>query len=330
MVKFTHLLPGKEIPDNIKKCLEEQPARSGMYNWIFVHKGEINTWGTIKDNLDDYDQIQMNMSPKDMILIPLIRRALKGSSTKLILNNDYVCEYWHQWDIDPYKYDRLQRMGDMVFGTEPHQVSQMIDGTFCIPHATNTKVLKHLGSVYDEDSVGFIFHWWAGDTYIGSRTLKKIQKKFGIKSSRVYGYWEQWDKMRKYKTYMFDDIAPLMRFPEFAQRIQGEKVIYDPNPCHTYGRNGVELACFRKPVVGSDRVFSYNKLFPDLVCDPFDYRATEKKFKLALNNDKVQDILDKAYKDVEYFNYDNSRKRWKEACDIAFDRGGTQWYTKQD
>ena len=43
-MKFTHIMGAVEIPPYIKDCLSEQPARSGMYNWIFAFKGEVNTF----------------------------------------------------------------------------------------------------------------------------------------------------------------------------------------------------------------------------------------------------------------------------------------------
>lgn len=330
-MRFSHIVGGYEVPPNIKKCLEEQPARSGMYNWIFAHKGEINTYAGIIDRLDEYDQVQINMSPRDMVWIPEIRRRLKGSSTKLIINNDYVCEYWGKWGIDPFNYDAIQRMGDMVFSTEPNQVSNMIDGTFVIPHPTNTKILKRLGTAYDNDSVGYIYHWWAPENmYLGSRTLRKLKQQFGWKKNRIYGWNPRNDKMAQHVEVMFDDIADLQQFPDFAQQIQGERLVYDPNPYHTYGRNGVELACFKKPVVGSNRVFSYQKLFPGLTISPMDFNDTKKKFELVFKDkEKINQMVEDAYEKVEYFNYKNSVKRWNEACDIAFDRGGTTWYQKQ-
>lgn len=336
-MKFSHVLPGNSIPENVKKCLEEQPGRSGMYNWIFLHQGEINIWEQIKDRLDEYDQIQINMSPADLILIPEIRRKIdsSGAKTKLILNNDYVCEYWGKWNIDPFRYDEIQRMGDMVFGTEENQVSNMIDGTFCIPHPTNTEGLKHLGSAVKgkKDHIAFIYHWWAPDNmYIPARMLRKLKEKYGLKL-KMYGFMARGDsQMEKYRNYLFDEIVELESFPDFAQAIQGAALIFDPNPMHTYGRNGVEAACFRIPVVGSNRVFSYNLLFKPLTVDPYNFREVEKAFDKVLNPDNtvwLKELLDKAYIDVEYFNYENSRKRWEEACEIAFKRGGRDYYGKQ-
>jgi hypothetical protein len=332
-IKFTHVMGARTIPTHIQECLNEQPARSGMYNWIFVFKGEINTYWSIKGKLHEYDIIQCNMSPRDMPTILEIRDELTrtgNTKTKLVINNDYVCECWGKWGIDPFYYDHVQRQGDMVFGTEPHQVSNMLPGTFVIPHATNTKMLKKMGSDVENDSVAFTYHWWAGQTYLPHRTLERVKAKYGVKKATMYAYNPTSDEMKTGTKLMWDKVQPMLDFPDFAEQIQGERCVYDPNPCHTYGRNGVELACWGKPVVGSDRVFSYNKLFPELVCDPFDFKATMEKFDIVFNQpEKLKKILDKAYDEVEYFNYENSKKRFIDALKVCEARGWNEWYKAQ-
>jgi hypothetical protein len=331
-MKFTHVMGANEIPDYIQSCLKEQPAGSGMYNWIFAFKGEVNTYNSIKGKLDNYDILQVNMSPLDFQTIIDIRAELtrtENTKTKLVINNDYVCECWSDWDIDPRFYDSIQRMGDMVFGTEPHQVSNMINGTFCIPHPTNTKWIKRLGTDGhgESNSIGYIFHWWEGGTYLPYRTVEKVKDKYGIKKSNVYGYKPQHDKMRKFVQLTWDNVMPLDEFPNYAERLMKDKIVYDPNPFHTYGRNGVEAACWGVPIVGSNRVFSYNKLFPEFACDPYDFKATMEKFDFIMNNpEEVKKIMARAYKEVEWFNYENSKKRFLDAFDIAIKRGGYKWY----
>ena len=331
-LRFVMTLPGNNVPENIKSALLEEPPRSGMYNWLGVFDGGLVPWEKLKDHTDDFDVIQVNMSPMDMSIIPEIRQVLdkKGRKTKLVLNNDYVCEHWGEWGLDPYRYDQIQRMGDMVFGTEKHQVSNMIEGAFTIPHPTHTKLMKRLGrnKKLDENAVGFVFHWWARESYLGSRTLRHVKEKYGA-TSKVVGYWEKYDSMNKFK-YQFDEYLNLTGFNQFATEVKKLKCLYDPNPCHTYGRNCVEAACWGIPVIGSDRVFSQNKLFPDLACDPYDKSAIMSKFEQVFNDEKfVKSVLKKAYDGVEYFNYKNSKQRWLDAFKIAIDRGGVNWYKKR-
>ena len=104
-MKYLNVLAAREIPEGIKHCLSEQPHRAGMYNWIFAHKGEIRTYWDAQDELEDYDVVHVNMSPMDMSIVPEIRRKLgRSSDTKLVINNDHVCEIWKKWDHNPYYY----------------------------------------------------------------------------------------------------------------------------------------------------------------------------------------------------------------------------------
>jgi hypothetical protein len=70
-------------------------------------------------------------------------------------------------------------------------------------------------------------------------------------------------------------------------------------------------------------------LFPELTCDPYDFNATMDCFDIVFNQpEKLKGILDRAYEKVEYFNYENSRKRFLDALKIAVERGGHTWYAK--
>ena len=96
------------------------------------------------------------MSPLDFQTVIEIREELtktNNTHTKLVINNDYVCECWSEWGTMPAYYDSVQKLGDMVFGTEPHQVSNMVNGAFCIPHPTNTEWLKRLTTDTKSDSI---------------------------------------------------------------------------------------------------------------------------------------------------------------------------------
>lgn len=330
-MKFAHTLIGRGIPHHIMEALQEQPHRSGMYNWMLAFKGEIIPYWELRKKLGEYDVVQVNMSPKDLPIIPKLRRQIDREEldTKLVLNNDWVCERWDDWEIDPYKYREYQKMGDMVFGTEPHQVSQMVNGAYCLPHPTNTDALKHLGTDQDENSIGFIYHWWSGEILHPARLFQELKDEYGV-DTKVFGFRPskfQRPMCKKWSKIMFDKLEGLQPFPDYAEKVQGQRALYDPNPYHTYGRNGVEMACWKIPIVGSDRVYSYQKLFPDLTADPYDKDSNKKLMKACLDGeDWVKEAVEKAYEKVEYFNYENSKERFKKALKESVERGGHEWY----
>lgn len=332
-LKYVHVCQ-RITPGAMSALTDEIPSRSGMYNWINVFKGEIQEFRSVntREKLEEYDVIQVNMSPMDSPLIPKIRALLGADSkTMLIVNNDYVCEAWDEaFNMLPEYYDDLQKMGDMVFGTEPHQVSNMINGAFCIPHPTNTKYLKALKSDVKNDSIATIYHWWLGDTYLPSRTANRIKEKHGLSASILYAYSEpERDRMKRWCKIMWDTIMAGMNFVEYFEHLASNKLIYEPCAYHTYGRNTVETACMGVPVVGSDRVLSMRINYPNCCCDPYDAKKTQEIADRLLTDEKWrQEQIDLAYKNVEYFNYENSKKRFMDALNECKARGGHEWYKR--
>lgn len=333
-MKFCHICQ-KITPAIVNALSGEVPARSGMYNWINIFKGEIREFNTFKgkEDFEQYDVIQINMSPMDMVIIPQIRYILgDNSSTQLVINNDYVCETWDEaFQQPPGYYDNLQKMGDMVFSTEPHQVSNMIEGTHVIPHATNTKYLKKFRADGQNNTLGTIFHWWHGDTYLPSRTANLIKKDNGLDQSILYSYQDgsKRDKMYRWAKIMWDKKVGGLNLPEYLEALGSSKLIYEPCAYHTYGRNTVETACIKVPVVGSDRIYSMQINYPNCICDPYDAKKTREIAKKLLTDEKWKDEqVELAHANVEFFNYANSKNRFLNALEISKQRGGSEWYRR--
>jgi hypothetical protein len=331
-LRFLHV--NTRITPDIVSAMEEEPKRSGMYNWFMAFGGDMYPLKEITDDMwANYDVVQINMSPVD---IPLIRKARKkldefAPDTMLVLNNDYVCEAWDiAFGIEPGYYDEVQKMGDLVFSTEPTQVSNMIDGTFVLPHPTRVEHLKTIRAPEQTNDLGIPFHWWSGDTYIPSRTANKIKDKFGLDKTKLFAYVKkERDRMVKWHKTMWDETVGGMNYCDYAQEIASCKLIYEPCNMHTYGRNTVETACYRVPVIGSDRVYSMKMLYPFTICDPYDTKTMMELAEKVLTDDAFRKkVIDYAYEKVEYFNYENSKKRFLDALKIAKDRGGRAWYLK--
>jgi hypothetical protein len=332
-LKFLHV--NTDITDSIQAAMAEVPKRSGMYNWVLAFQGDIYPWKNVtKEMLKDYDVIQVNMSRCDLILVPQIRRVLnsmpESERPMLVLNNDYVCEFWDNFQLHPDEYDELQKLGDMVFSTEHYQVSNMIEGTFCFPHPTNTKYLKKLRGTKKSNTVAFIYHWWCGDTYTPWRIANKIKKKYNLDATRIYAYMDpKTDKMMKFNKFMWDEKIGGLDFVDYVEHLASNKLVLELTPYHTYGRNTVETACCKIPVIGSDRVFSCRENYPETSCDPYDGEEIMRLADKWMTDEKwAQRQIDMAFEKVEYFNYENSRKRFMDALEICKKRGGWKYYQR--
>jgi len=317
-IKFLHCCT--KITDPVKDCLEEVPRRGGMYNWLFLFKGEILPYQYV-DDFEKYDVIQVNMSAVDMNLIPEIRRKLgKSSSTMLVINNDYVAESWAGLGTHPLYYEQIQRLGDMVFGTEPYQTSCLIDGAFCMPHPHYVEVLKHVSideKDKESDSVAVMFHWWEGKTYLPALLIQKIKQQKRI-FARIYGYREEYDDMKRWSKALWDERVTHLRYPDFIEHLLQNTIFIEPVQYHTYGRTTVDTAILGIPTVGSNRVFSMRKCFPYTSFDPVDIKGmTRAVLRLLEDEDFREKVVRKAKEQAEYFNYKNSKKRFLAALEMA-------------
>ena len=74
----------------IAEIVSNAPQGAGCYNWINIFKGAVANYEKVKDKLEDYDVVQINVVPGSFGAVLDAHQRLKNSSTKLVLNNDYV------------------------------------------------------------------------------------------------------------------------------------------------------------------------------------------------------------------------------------------------
>src|SRR3990167_7221723 len=189
-LKYVHVV--QKITNEMKSALEEIPRRGGMYHWLFLFKGSIMPINQVtKKELENFDVVQVNLSPIDQIMIPKLKEMLKDSSTLLIGNNDYVVESWDTWNQHPLQYLQTQELCDAIFGTEEHQVSFLRDDAYVIPHPHFIDMLKKIGNddiEIDKFKIGCLYHWWESKSYTSSLIFEKLRKKYPKLMTRLYSY----------------------------------------------------------------------------------------------------------------------------------------------
>ena len=325
-LKYCHVV--YKITPMMKSCLEEVPRRGGMYNWMFVFKGSMKPiWMMEKKDFENYDVIQVNMSPVDQILLKEIRDRLpKSTSTLLIANNDFVCETWEDWDQHPLQYLQTQDIADGVFGTEYYQTSMLRDDAFIMPHPHWIHMLKKIGNPdldLNRFRVGCLYHWWEGSTYIKSLVLEKLRKKFPKLETRLYGYFGKKDKNARWLKTMFDKVMPLMQYPDFQRSLMTNRFVFEGGAYSTYGRTTVDTAALRIPAIGTSRIWSMRHCYPEMCCEPHNAnRLVDIMSKVLTDDEWLQKQLDYAYDTCEFFNYDNSRDRYLEMIETVRRRTG--------
>jgi len=303
-----------KIAPSMKMALDEVPRRGGLYNWLWVFKGELVPFNMV-DDFEKYDVVQINCSPVDQLLVREVRNKIpKSSSTLLVLNNDYVCEAWDTWGAHPMQYEQVLEYGDCVFGTEPHQTSCLRDDAYVIPHPHWIKMLKHIGNDdLDEDDfkVAAMYHWWEKKSYTMSLAFLKLRKKYPKLYTRLFSYIPNGDPNTRWQKVMFDEHINPSSYPEFIRGLMNNRFLLENCSYHTYGRTSVDTAALRIPTVGTDRVFSMKHCWKNMCCDPFNVKKLVSIMDKVLKGGSWLDQqIDYAYNACEYFNYKNSKERY--------------------
>jgi len=299
------------ITPAMKSALEEVPKRGGFYNWLFLFKGDLLEWRPGMD-LEKYDVVHINLSPSDQVIVPEVRRQLGwNSKTKLVLNNDHVQECWSRWGIHPQQYWDIQEMGDMVFGTEKHQVSHMIPRAKIMPHPHDFKMISKFSPVEINNTYGNIFHWWEGTTFSAGTLALKLRKEMPEITSRLYAYQKENDKEFRWTRMMFDELYGFMTYPDYMDSFMSNKFVFDYTSYHTYGRNSVDAAMCGTPMMGSNTVASMRRCFPYTTFDPRDIKKALEIAKRLINDEIFREVVIKYAKEAsKYYDYPNAKERF--------------------
>ncbi len=327
-IKFLHVCT--KLTKAMKDSMQFVPMLPGMYNWINVFRGKVMPYKLAMDELEDYDCIQMNMAPVDFPTIMEVKEKLKNSSTMLVLNNDYVAEHWGRLGINPTRYFVIQRMSDMLFGTEPHQVSCMIDRAYCIPHPHRVDILKHYRiDMSEEDKkdkktkVGTLFHWWEGQAMLQSLLFKKLEMKGYRLTTHIYSFDSRHADSQVWSRLLYDELHKTVEYPKFLKEMMTLGLFVENSMFHTYGRATVDSAALGVPTIGTDRVFSMKHCFPNMCYDPVDMKKGVEIAEKVLKGGKwLEEQMDIAYEKCEFFNYTNSRERFMKAYEESKKRVG--------
>jgi hypothetical protein len=298
-----------------QQLLDEELARTGLYQWINVFNGEIKYPREVV-NYNDYDIVQVNMSAQDIPLLINIKESLpKDSKTKLVLNNDYTSEAWGMAFPSPDTIRRETSCADMIFGTEYYQVSALSEmlrrQVYVIPHPADVKRLKTLPAIPKKDIITTIWRRYDNFWYVPSL----VTRNHGM-TTYLIGY----DKTQNPKTWltttMFDFVFEGTNYFDFCDQMRTSKILYDPFTFHSYNRAIVDCAALGVAVVGSNRTQSIMTLYPFTAVDPYDVLNGRKLIDRLLEDKEFYDkVVKYALEHVEVYNHKNSLEKYLMALD---------------
>ena len=247
----------------------------------------------------------------------------KKSDVKIVTNVDYSVEMIHTlFGLPEYHLGHVAdsfRASDLVFCQESCQrdlFQRLVPDVDIklIPHPCNVEFIKshYLPPEMREKEIALPFHkcdpkcvLWS---WLGSQDIAKDYKTV------LYAFKP--DK-RGLLTYgKFDKIYEALPFPKFIDKVAKSYVALDPYQMHVWGRAVIDLAALGVPTVCSSYIEASNRLFPELVVDPFDIAMMRKKLKdLITDKEMWNRTREYAEENVEYYSIESSRERMLKALE---------------
>lgn len=304
-----------------QQLLEEELARTGLYQWVNVFKGEVKYPRDVID-YNEYDIIQINMSSQDTYLVSEIRSKLKtDGKTKLVVNNDYTTELWGTSFQHPTALAKELNEADLLFGTEYYQTTTLSELTgrrcYVIPHPADVKRLKNLPKRPVKEIISTIWRRYDNFSYVPSLAVRN----HGL-TTQLIGFDKSVDKRVWLTTTLYDWVFSGTNYFDYCDQMRESKVVYDPFTFHSYNRGVVDCAAMGVPVVGSDRTQSVNVCYPFTKVDPYDTLSARKMIERLLTDDAFREkVIKHAQEAVEIYNYENSMEKYLTALDEALALG---------
>jgi hypothetical protein len=310
--KFLHL--AHHIHDQL---LRAPLLIGGFYNWHRVLSGDFDLYAHKKGSLKDYDIIFLGLSRPEMegLLISEIREEIGyDSKTLLVVCVDYAIEIWHQtFNMQAL---RLQlREADIVFTGEPKmriQLEALINKpVFLLEHPTNTRILKDMVAPIEQrqNAVLCLIHRYNND-WIPPYLVVKDMPEIHNYAILLDGH----PNNQVSKLPFFQFVRPGMEYPQWLEFLKQARVVVDSyHNMHTYGRNIVDCACLKVPVIASNIVHAQPILFPELTTEPNDVLAQRGLLKKLISDEKFYlDVVNYAYDKVDGFGYESSMTKFEQ------------------
>ena len=300
-----------------QSLLDEELARTGLYQWVNTFKGDLRHPRDVAD-YNDYDIVQVNLSSQDLHMVKTIREQLRlDSKTLLVVNNDYTTEMWGQAFEYLDTFRRELEGADMYFGTEYFQVTALSEMTetscYVIPHPADVKRLKHLKSLPKKNIISTVWRRYDNFSYIPALVVRN----HGL-TTQLIGYDKNLDKRVHLTTTLYDYTFPATNYFDYCDMMRESKIVYDPFTYHSYNRGIVDCAAMGVAVVGSNRTQSINVCYPFTAVDPFDVKTARELIKKLLTDKEFHDlVVNTALERVEFYNHLNSKERYLMALSEA-------------
>lgn len=312
--------------------ITDSPTRPGLYQWYKAFKftgdeGEIKRLMDIAPNdMDSYSIIHVNLSGDAQDIPETVKKLLRGSSTKLILNVDYPIESFQQAFQFPGKFVKAIWIADFVFAVEPGQQSMLqylfshIDELASeevqrrkvtiplIPHPCATSETKKFTVPVGErmDMLAVHFHRYSKHYIIPAMLVRNIKHPSGLTiPTMLLGCTEETMPVG-----MFDFQHSYGDWEKFIYMLSHCTVGLTYSTVSSHSRFSEECACIGLPCVGTNNQYMENVLFPRLSHGVTDFEGIRQSLERLIKDEAFyNEVTAYASGKVEDYNWENSKAR---------------------
>lgn len=322
MNNFKFALVTADKANSIKiKMRGDRDDCTGFMNWLDIWDGVHYSFDAMKNDfspLFNYDCVMMSGHPYYLSEIITISSALKGKAVTIFLPEGDVSQYDLSGinSFNPTYYKALRSI-DIVAIMEEDKVpfyslltsslvrfihvpidARMAEGKFFIPRERKDKYILVYGD-NNPNCPTTVFALAAKldkpivTVVVSPELLTDIRQTFNVTVNFTFG---------KLGQYPFLELLGKSRIHIYPTRWIGS------------AREPIACAVAGTPCIGSDRSHTQRRLFPKLACDIYDVtKMLELANKLYNDNAFYDEIVGYAWKQLPFYNMENTKKRFTDA-----------------
>jgi len=248
--------------DESNKFGEADVPLSGLFNWARIFKGK-RAFPRTRAEFEEFNLIHINLTTKNMLLLPGVLKNIDRSQTKILINVDYAVDMWK--DSFPYPDAMLEQLdkADYIFGVEPvmcqvleHRLRRPVAH---IPHPVATHVLGAFRTPQRLNQIGVSIHRYDANFLLPHFSTRDLPNGF-----QTVAFGSTADKTGL--LHLYDFMKPNTDFKDFIPFVASLYAILESYTLFSYGRLTAEAAFLGVPCVGSPCVESQSRCFP-LLCE---------------------------------------------------------------
>lgn len=311
-IRYCLLTFDQPTTDHVASFAEDKLCISGLYLWSKVFKGDYG-FPVFPEHTEKYNLYHLNITPRNIPLVPQILDLIDRNKTKLLFNVDHSIHMWAGTFTHTVQFLKTVDQADYVFAVEDTMAEILQDNLKrpvpIIPHPVNITTLEKLQTTQRDQRVGVFIHRYDNNKVLPWYAINELPSGW---ISTAIGAISSLDPNPKIH-HLYPEVQPHLKFEDLMKFLATLYAVIESYTISSYGRATVECAALRVPVIGSDIVPAQKRLFPTLTIPNFNPVKAKKLLKDLINNPEFHKACTShASRTCQAYSYENSKKRMLE------------------